>query len=417
MNKRKYEIIPETTAEQWERGDRRMAVVQHLNIDPFVHSFEARGDAPNEQARMHGHLVHEILVGSKQLERVVRRLESNTGCFEDRDACAIMEELVEYVQDDLFEDLTEEDTPVAREHVWALGVIMYYLLCGYQWLGTQSRLECYKYMRIGPKPHSDAWKAMERGGHKFPSRDWCSIGDPAKKFIKHLTHYHPGNRPSFVDIWDTDGLAWYNYNSMAPSLKETPKELEFCRRWIRLYYQRWDSIIAFEEFRIAPVPDGAWDRVGRWGLSNDGDHCYDHNCIGKHGDPLSTGWVIENSIPRFQREEKVLETSCEWEEPYHPPILQVVKIIPEKVRKGCLFLSDGDLFVLGILHPRLEFLTNKLRSNIVVEVKEYRIDYNPVPIVHILSLEIWNDVITWRIRAPKPLTQYNLRDLKYTETH
>ena len=213
--------------ERYVRECERMDDVQRLRMDPFAYSFEARGNTPDhDQGRVHGHLVYEILVGSKHLQRVVSRLRSNKGCFEEREACDIVEDLIEYVQEGLFPDLMEEDTSVATDHIWALGVILYYLLCGYPKLNNQHRLACYKNVRIGPEPHTESWKLMERGGHKFPSREWCEISDSAKRFIKDLCHFNPGNRPSIVDIWYVDGSAWYN--SLRIPLED-------------IYYREYDS--------------------------------------------------------------------------------------------------------------------------------------------------------------------------------
>lgn len=199
------------------------------------------------------------------------------------------------------------------------------------------------------------------------------------------------------------------------------------KRWVSLYYKRWNSIVKYNEWKFAPVPSGAWDRVGRWGMSDAGDHIYDHNCYGKHGDPLADGWVLENSIPDIQRTgnktKSTEEDDCEeqnniprWpievdecEARDYGPILQILNV-PEKVGNCHLLLSDGDYYILGKIHPPLE----KLRTNSVVELKEYRMDYNPVPIVRILSMEIWNDLITWKIRAPKLITEYQIGDFKNT---
>ena len=233
---------------------------------------------------------------------------------------------------------------------------------------------------------------------------------------------------------------WREFWRHATTLAETKEEKlkparekeawRAMQRWMRLYYRRWNCIGFFNEFRNAPVPDGAWERVGHWGLSDDGDHCWGSDCFGLHGDPLTRGWVLEMSIPTIQTEGQeptmtpsmdkwpIIEYEFLFEE---QPVLQIVKIVPEKNlpekvksrldSRLVIILSDGDLCVMAILHPRI--LSKKLRKNNLVKVNEFCIDHNPVPIVHILSMEIWNDVIPWRMRNPKIVARYDVRrDLK-----
>ena len=123
-----------------------------------------------------------------------------------------MEAVVDYIQGDLFRHATEEDTS-GMDHMWALGVILYFLLCGYPKLRGANQVECFDNMKIGPKAKSNAWKRMEESGHEFPSRQWCKIPVSAKRFIKDLSHYNPGNRPPITDIW-RDGMDWYNEHAI-----------------------------------------------------------------------------------------------------------------------------------------------------------------------------------------------------------
>ena len=171
------------------------------------------------------------------------------------------------------------------------------------------------------------------------------------------------------------------------------------RRWMRLYHRRWDSVLDYENFKFATPPDRAWDRVGEYGMSDDGDYVYEAtNNFGKHGCPLSNDWVLEKSVPKLQR------IGPEHYK-HSPPILQIVRITR---RKGCvgLGLSDGDFLVLGTLHRQLEYIIKKLRKFTIVKVEDYHIEYNPVPILHIRSMVIWNDVIAEKLRAPKPIARY-----------
>ena len=140
--------IPETRIEALEREGRRMATVQRISLDPFVYCFEAIGD---NRGGKYGYLVRKILVDSKQFEKVVTRLNSNTGCFADSEACDIMEAVVDYIQGDLFRHATEEDTS-GMDHMWALGVILYFLLCGYPKLRGANQVECFDNMKIVQTP-------------------------------------------------------------------------------------------------------------------------------------------------------------------------------------------------------------------------------------------------------------------------
>ena len=179
-------------------------------------------------------------------------------------------------------------------------------------------------------------------------------------------------------------------------------------QWMRLYYKRWDSILDFQNFKFAPIPEGALDRVGEWGMTDDGDCCYEATwSYGRHGNPLYDGWVLEHSIPVTQRDKR-FETYPD------PPILQILRIIRTKGKSSWagLTLSDGDYVVLGMLrlNRRLKNVVRKLRTFTIVRLHEYHIEYAPAPIVYIKSLEIWNEVITTKIRSPKDISDYTIND-------
>lgn len=204
---------------------------------------------------------------------------------------------------------------------------------------------------------------------------------------------------------------WEKFWSLARMLSEKkisklkPKKEEEAqnalRHWMQLYYRRWDSIFDYQNFTFASTPDGGWDRVGEHGMSDNGDCVYEAtNYHGKHGCPLSNDWVLEKSVPDIQRighghyEDSVL------------PILQILRIIiPGNGRVG-LGLSDGDFLVMGTLHNKLDYLIKNLQEFTIVKLEDYHIEYNPVPVIHIRSMLIWNDVINERIRAPKPIASY-----------
>jgi serine/threonine protein kinase len=80
------------------------------------------------------------------------------------------------------EDTDDERIPYsAKVDIWAVGVICYVLLCGYQ----PFQLENQKAM----------YSAIRKGKYGFPSPEWDHVSDEAKAFIRFVLKLDPASRP------------------------------------------------------------------------------------------------------------------------------------------------------------------------------------------------------------------------------
>eukprot|EP00536_Pseudo-nitzschia_multiseries_P002793 jgi/Psemu1/6334/gm1.6334_g len=123
-----------------------------------------------------------------------RKVSPNMGHVENLDY------LIQYVSKKVSPD-HEEGNSVAMDSMWAMGIILSYLLYGYPALKGTEDIKCHN--KIGIRPEAaelQKQKRLERDGHTFPAKEWCNLTQPAREHTKHCIHFHPGNCPCLRSI-------------------------------------------------------------------------------------------------------------------------------------------------------------------------------------------------------------------------
>eukprot|EP00536_Pseudo-nitzschia_multiseries_P011830 jgi/Psemu1/30212/gm1.30212_g len=179
---------------------------------PVFYHFETGFDAAQN-----GHLVLTLLEGCKQI---------NDDDFMKMKLLKIWEETLKYASYKLFLDYEEGNTDNI-DHVWAMGIILLYLLCDYPALkGTEDikcynneNIYCYDTIGIEPKADSKQQSKMEMDGNSLPTKEWCQVTQPKKE-------EEDGNKRTI-------------------------------QHWLHLYHRRWNSLGDLKEYDNFPVPCGA----------------------------------------------------------------------------------------------------------------------------------------------------------------
>eukprot|EP00536_Pseudo-nitzschia_multiseries_P011341 jgi/Psemu1/28608/gm1.28608_g len=96
----------------------------------------------------------------KQTNAVKTRLNIKKGQIDKEEALSIWEEAVKYVSEEVFLD-HEEHGSVAIDHMWAMGIILSYLLCAYPALKDIEGINCYNNPCIGPEVELREQKRLE----------------------------------------------------------------------------------------------------------------------------------------------------------------------------------------------------------------------------------------------------------------
>eukprot|EP00536_Pseudo-nitzschia_multiseries_P017851 jgi/Psemu1/52880/gm1.52880_g len=211
--------------------------------NPFLYHFET---GFNVLCAENGHLVLTILNGCNRIDDVRARLNSQKGHFDEEEGLEIWEQCLKYVTEELFPFYEEGDTD-GIDHVWAMGIIMTYVLCGYPALKGMDDIQCYSNV-----------ERLELNGHTFPPRQWCNLMPEARKHIKECIHFNPGNRPCLTSLWFNEWCTTTEEAIIEKKKTETRETL--CTGYI-FTKQCWKSPEDLEEYDNYPVPRGAWGRV------------------------------------------------------------------------------------------------------------------------------------------------------------
>eukprot|EP00536_Pseudo-nitzschia_multiseries_P006455 jgi/Psemu1/15336/gm1.15336_g len=103
--------------------------------------------------------------GFDKIEEVRKRLNSKKGHFQEGEALNIWEKCFKYITEEVFPDYKEGNTD-RIDHVWAMGVILAYISCGYPALKTTEDIKCYNNVGIGPEVKSIERERMIQDGHR-----------------------------------------------------------------------------------------------------------------------------------------------------------------------------------------------------------------------------------------------------------
>ena len=298
-----------------------------IDVDPMSYTFDTGWD---KRGRETGYLVNTILNKNGMRDDVLNVIDRWNGNVENEiRAKELMVKLFESIEINV--DNTpnegewyewEEKQVKYLDHFWALGVILYYMLCGRPSVdGDTDKEEFCQNVNLGMTRESDIHKNNNEKLDK-----WGRLRTSAKNLIKDFTHFNPGNRPLYFDLgwWGcemedekeraaSDSWSewlveenrekrkasnhhkredshprkqprlteeWTEFFSTARKLSKKKKKKirklgkqkeneerfrieEDIKEWHRLYYKRNDSTEDYEEFNEAAInpPPGAWETL------------------------------------------------------------------------------------------------------------------------------------------------------------
>ena len=175
------------------------------DADPYSYCFETNDNDDCSMAKEHGRLVVMFLKDCDLLEEVEAKLNSRKGRYSRLDAQGVLTRVMEHIfengNDKYFTKDPREEGFWGGHFIWAVGVLAYYLLCGYPLLETRKQIETYDAIGLGPKFESEAWKELQRTGHRFPSKQWRRLEKDARQSIKKWSHYNCHQRSDLEGLF------------------------------------------------------------------------------------------------------------------------------------------------------------------------------------------------------------------------
>eukprot|EP00536_Pseudo-nitzschia_multiseries_P003361 jgi/Psemu1/7598/gm1.7598_g len=94
------------------------------------------------------------------MNMVRRRLNSRKGRFEEEEASLIWKKGLDYTHYKLVLDHDKGDT-YTTDHIWGMGIILLYLLCGYPSLNRKADIHCSNSIDIGIFKNKTEWNRMD----------------------------------------------------------------------------------------------------------------------------------------------------------------------------------------------------------------------------------------------------------------
>ena len=240
-------------------GD-RWSVSELIDINPHTYHF---GTATRDDlCRLEGPKVIEILDGCNLTGIVRKRLNSREGYFDEIESRNLFHIAVDYVVDDVCTEYIDDEYPKdGDQYVWALGIILCYLLCGYPALKNTKDKQCYDNIGIGPPSNSQLRKLLDASGRTYPRKRWNSLSPLSRTVVKQCTNcYGPGHRPSFFDLRDD-----YYKGS-----------------YIQFDVRGWNAMSDDQLWRVMKGKE----------------------CLYKHGLRTSPEWILEEKFDRYKKQER-----------------------------------------------------------------------------------------------------------------
>ena len=116
--------------------------------------------------------------------------------------------MIEFVGTDMFPGgWEEEEEPKHLDHLWAIGVIMHHMVCGQpETWGDADKEEFCRNTNLGTRQTTR--ELVKDNTNLFSPNNWSKLRNSAKKLIKDLTNFNPGNRPFLCEL--TTG-SWGDY--------------------------------------------------------------------------------------------------------------------------------------------------------------------------------------------------------------
>ena len=241
-------------------GD-RWSVSELIDINPHTYHF---GTATRDDlCRLEGPKVMEILDGCNLTGIVRKRLNSREGYFDELESRNLFEIAVDHVVDDICtEYIYDGEYPKdGDQYVWALGIILCYLLCGYPALTNTKDKQCYDNIGIGPPSNSELRKLLDASGRTYPRKTWNSLSPLSRTVVKQCTNcFGPGYRPSFFDLRSDYYMGYY----------------------IQFDVMGWNAISDFQLWRLMRGKE----------------------CLYKNGLCSSSRWISEAGFDRYEEQKR-----------------------------------------------------------------------------------------------------------------
>eukprot|EP00536_Pseudo-nitzschia_multiseries_P010739 jgi/Psemu1/26823/gm1.26823_g len=116
------------------------------------------------------HLVLTILNGCNKIEDVRARLNCKKGQFDKEEVLEIWEQCFKHITKEVFPN-DEEDNTDSMDHVWTMGIILVYILCGYPALKETEDIQCYNNLA---KAWCNLTPEARKGNHSCPTMLWSN---------------------------------------------------------------------------------------------------------------------------------------------------------------------------------------------------------------------------------------------------
>ena len=181
------------------------------HVDPYSYCFETNDYDDSSMAEKHGRLVVMLLKACNLLEEVEAKLNSHKGRYSMCDAQELLIKVADHIGENIEVYAPVKEDPCGHRCIWAVGVLAYYLFCGYPLLETRKQIETYNAIGLGPKFESDAWKELERNGHRFLSKQWRRLEKVPRVSIRNWSHYHKPLRRDVEGFFDEPLLPFHSY--------------------------------------------------------------------------------------------------------------------------------------------------------------------------------------------------------------